>query len=162
MFHVKHIIYVPCVTYAILLYMEQDLETKLSTKEIGNRGEDIAAKYFSETKKYTILNRNYWKKWGEIDIVARETAESGQIIHFIEVKTVSYETKFDLKHAVTHETWRPEELVHQFKLHQIYKALETWLSEYEYGGDWQIDVAAVRIVPRETFATVNMIENIVS
>lgn len=128
-----------------------------NTRKTGDLGESIAVKHL-QTKGFTILTQNYLKKWGEIDIVA----EKEGIVHFIEVKTVSYETKVDLTRAVTHGTWRPEEQVHRRKLHQIDKALQTWICENNYKGEWVIDVIAVRIVPRETYATVNMIENVVS
>lgn len=126
-----------------------------STKATGDLGENVACEYLNG-KGFTILEQNYLKKWGEIDIVAKKNG----IVHFVEVKTVSHETKADLEHAVAHETWHPEEQVHQFKLHQIEKALETWLSENRYTGEFQIDVVAVRIVPRETYATIHFIENI--
>jgi len=119
-------------------------------------GEQIAANYLKR-KDFEILNRNYLKKWGEIDIVARET--SG-VVHFIEVKTVSYETKDALQRAVSCETWRPEEQVHARKLHQIHKAIESWLMEYEYEGDWQLGVIAIRMVSREKYATVKYIDNV--
>lgn len=131
-------------------------KSKKNTKIVGNLGEKVAANYLKR-KGFNILNLNYWKKWGELDIVASKDNK----IHFVEVKSVSYKTKQELEYAVTHETWRPEELVHRFKLHQIGKALETWIAEHDYGGDWQIDVVAVRIVPHETFATVKYIENII-
>ena len=109
------------------------------------------------------MERNYWRKWGELDVVARGTSKE---VHFIEVKTVSHETKADLDREVTRlsarsdGSWRPEEQVHQFKLHQIHKAVETWLAEHNFMGDWKIDVVAVRLVPREKFASVKYIENI--
>ncbi len=127
-----------------------------TTKETGNLGERLACEYLG-TQGYIIMERNYWKKYGEIDIIAKKDG----IIHFIEVKTVSYETKQALEYAVSHETWRPEEQVTDRKLHQIEKALETWISERQYEGEWQIDVAAVRIVPREIYAAVNYIANII-
>lgn len=128
----------------------------VNTQSVGKIGEDIAAKYLI-TKGYTILDRNFWRKWGELDLVV----EKDKRVTFVEVKTVSYETKEKLEYAVTHETWRPEEQVHRFKLHQIEKALETWASEHGYCGEWQIDVLAIRIVPRETFATVGHIDNVI-
>ena len=131
-------------------------DKKLKNKETGDLGERVACKYL-KTKGLTILERNFLKKWGEVDIVARETGK----VHFIEVKTVSYETKDALDKAVSHGTWRPEEQVHEFKLHQIHKALETWISENSYKGDWQIDVVAIRMVTREKYASVNYIENII-
>lgn len=108
-------------------------------------------------KGYTVIGRNYLKIWGEIDVIAQKEG----ILHFVEVKTVSYETKADLVEAVTHGTWRPEENVHAFKLEKLSRAIESWLMENKYGGKWQIDVAGVRIVPRETFATVKMLENVI-
>lgn len=132
-------------------------QTKKNTIAVGNLGENIASAYL-ERNGFTILERNYWRKWGELDIVAKKESK----VHFVEVKSVSYDTKKQLEHAISHETWRPEEQVHHFKLHQIEKALETWVSDHKYEGEWQIDVLAVRVVSRETFATVNHIENIVS
>ena len=132
-----------------------------TTKEIGNLGEKLAAEYL-EAQGYSILERNYWKKYGEIDLIATKPVSHGtdSAVHFIEVKTVSYETKRDLEYAVSYETWRPEELVHHFKVNQIRKAAETWLMERNYHGNWQIDVVAMRIVPQETFSTANLIENV--
>jgi putative endonuclease len=132
------------------------MSSKKNTKVTGAIGEDVA-KQFLIQRGYSILEMNYWRKWGEIDIVAKK----GDKVHFVEVKTVSHETKQDLKWAVSRGTWRPEELVHRFKLHQIHKALQTWISDNKYAGDFQIDVMAVRIVPHETFATVKLIENII-
>ena len=131
--------------------------TKKNTKLIGSLGEKVAANYL-EKKGFTILEKNYWKKWGELDIVAKKA----RTVHFIEVKAVSYETKQMLLYAVSKGTWRPEEQVHQFKMKQIGKALQTWISENQYEGEWQIDVIAVRLVVQEKYATVNYIDNIVA
>ena len=123
---------------------------------IGNFGESIAAKYL-QNKEFQILDRNYLKKWGEIDIVARRT----ETVHFVEVKTVSYETKQDLISSVSRGTWRPEDNVHAHKLKKLSRAIESWLMEYKYEGEWQIDVIAVKIVPREKYATVKYIPNVI-
>ena len=132
------------------------MSDKKNTNEIGDLGEKIAQQYLVKND-FKILETNYWRKWGELDIVAKK----GDMVHFIEVKTVSHETKSALEYAVSCETWRPEELVHRFKLHQISKALQTWVFENKYKGDFQIDVIAVRIVPHETFSTIKYIENII-
>ena len=124
--------------------------------EIGKNGEGIASKWLV-SRKFIILERNYLKKHGEIDIVARETDK----IHFIEVKSVSYETKSYLEYAISHETWRPEENVHHSKIRRFKNTIETWLIENDYRGEWQIDILTVRLVPDEKFAQVNMIENVV-
>ncbi len=124
--------------------------------DIGKLGENLASKWLSDAG-YTVLERNYWKKFGEIDIVARETG----IIHFIEVKSVSYETKHDLESAVSRGTWNPEENVHSDKQKRLSRVIETWLFEHSYMGKWQIDILTVRIVPREKFARFNLLDNVI-
>ncbi|MCA9363795.1 YraN family protein [Candidatus Kaiserbacteria bacterium] len=125
--------------------------------DIGKLGEDIAAKWL-ENSGFSIIERNYLQKWGEVDIIACKTRDKA---HFVEVKTVSYETKDKLIHAVSHETWRPEEMVHEHKLKKLGRTIQTWLSEKKYTKDFQIDVITVRVVPREKYAVVKYIENVV-
>jgi putative endonuclease len=124
--------------------------------EIGKIGEDIAAMWVQKLG-HAVIERNYLRKWGEIDIISRETAGK---LHFIEVKAVSYETKQALDWAVSHGTWRPEENVHQNKQNRLKRAIQTWLSENKYEGDWQIDVLAVAVVPREKYAKVRLLDNV--
>ncbi len=135
--------------------MEQTFDPSFNNKKIGAIGEQIAARYLKD-HGFEILNMNYLKKWGEIDVIAKKSNK----VHFVEVKTVSYGTKTDLERAVAHGTWRPEENVHAFKIRKLSRAIDTWIAETKWPGDWQIDVAALRIVPRETFATIKIIANI--
>ena len=128
--------------------------------QIGAYGEEIARKYL-ENKGFKVLEQNYLKKWGEIDLVTRETTKKGIKMHFIEVKAVSYETRSDLERAVSHGTWRPEENVHYKKIQRLNRAIESWIMENDYNGEWEIDVCSVRVVPREKYAEVTFIENIV-
>ena len=147
------------------------MSSKALTTETGNLGESVACKYLKD-KGFEILDRNYRKKYGEIDIVARGTGQNRDfdavsreipdVAHFVEVKSVSYETRDDLKWAVTHETWRPEELVHEFKLNQIRKAAETWIAERRWAGEVQVDVIAIRMVPREKYALVKYLPRVIS
>lgn len=136
--------------------MAQISSKKQNNKQIGAWGEQMTAKYY-ERAGFQILGMNYLKKWGEIDVIAKKDNR----IHFIEVKTVSYETKLDLEQAVARGTWRPEENVTAHKVKKLSRAIESWLIEYKWEGEWQIDVSAVRIVPRETFATIKIIDNII-
>lgn len=141
------------------LHMKQ-LDKKGNKNKIGGLGELIAVNYFKK-QGFTILDTNYLKKWGEIDIVARETIGLKTIIHFIEVKTVSYETKVMLDRSVTHGTWRPEDNVHFKKIMRLNRTIESWLLENKCKYDWQIDIAAVKIVTREKYATIKHIPNII-
>lgn len=136
-------------------YMKQN-DKKGIKNQVGAYGEEIAAGYLRK-HGFSILDQNYLKKWGEIDIVARGT--SG--IRFVEVKTVSYETKAELEAAVLRGTWRPEENVHYHKIQRLNRAIESWIMEHNYDGEWEIDVLAVRIVPRERYATVKYLNNVI-
>jgi putative endonuclease len=130
---------------------------KLGKKnQIGAYGEQIAAQYMKK-QGFTIIETNYLKKWGEIDLVARGT----DIMRFIEVKTVSYETKSALQAAISRGTWRPEENVHESKVKRLHRAIESWIIDNDYEGEWEIDVIAVRMVPREKYATVKYLPNII-
>jgi len=124
--------------------------------EIGRIGEEIAQKWLI-SKGHEIISRNFRKKYGEIDIVTRETGK----IHFVEVKSVSYETRSSLEYAVSHETWRPEENVHRDKVRRFKNTTDVWLIENKYTGEFQIDILTVRIVSREKFARVKLIENVI-
>ena len=146
--------------------MLQD-KKKGQKNKVGACGELVAQKYL-EKKGLILLERNYLRKWGEIDLIMRQEAslsDAGErcpeIVHFVEVKAVSYETKEALDYAVSHETWRPEEQVHAFKLKKLFRTIETWLAEQEYEGEWQLDVVAVRLVLEPKYARVKYIPNVI-
>lgn len=84
-----------------------------TTRDIGNRGEDLAAQ-FLEKKGWIILDRNYFFEKAEVDIVATDT----RWIAFIEVKTRS-DTYFG----------QPEDYVTPAKEANIKKAAEAWVYE---------------------------------
>ncbi len=125
--------------------------------EIGKIGEEIATNWLIN-KDFVIVERNFRKKFGEIDIVTRETTGK---VHFVEVKSVSYETKARLEYAVSHETWRPEENVHSEKIRRMKNAIQAWIGEHSHTGEFQIDIVTVRMVPREKYAVVKYIENVI-
>ena len=114
-------------------------------RQFGNIGENVACVYL-EKHGYTILERNYLRKWGEIDIVAQK----GAITHFVEVKSVSSETLY-----------RPEENVHPAKLRRLARAIQTYILEKNIDGDWQLDIVMVRIDETARQAKVEILENIV-
>lgn len=120
---------------------------------VGQAGEEAVANHLGR-KGYVILGRNYRKKWGEIDIIAKKDA----IIHFIEVKTVSYGTHSS---DVSHGTYLPEENVSRRKLQKILRTIETWLLENRHTGAWQIDVASVWIDAKQRKGRIKLIENVI-
>ncbi len=134
---------------------------KINNKKIGNYGETIACNYLKRNG-FVVLERNYLKKWGEIDIVARATFKNEQIVHFVEVKSVSYETRARILENVSRGTWRPEENVTRHKLRKLARVIESWILENNYSGKWQIDVVAVKLVMSEKYASVKYIPNVIA
>jgi putative endonuclease len=133
---------------------------KGKNNKTGALGEEIAVTYLQK-KGFSVIEKNYLKKWGEIDIVSRETTDGGEKVRFVEVKAVSYETKEELNKAISRGTWRPEENVHFKKLQRLNRAIESWIMDNNYDGDWEIDVIAVRLVTREKYASVKYIPGVV-
>ncbi len=118
----------------------------------GKLGEQIVVNHLRR-KGCVIRDRNYRKKWGEIDVII----EKAGIVHFIEVKTVSYETK---SNHVAHETWLPEENVGRQKLQKLFRTIETWLLEFEYDGEWQLDIISVWLDAKQKRGRIKIIENV--
>lgn len=95
----------------------------MDTRAKGKVGENIACQ-FLEKEGFKLLERNYQKKWGEIDIIAAKD----KVVHFFEVKSIAIES-FDL----LDETYRPEENVHGLKIRSIRRMVETYLEEKGQG-----------------------------
>ncbi len=119
---------------------------------IGQIGEQTVVNHLKR-KGYTIRGRNYRKKWGEIDVIVEKEGK----IHFVEVKTVSHETKGV---RGPRETWLPEENVDRRKLHKLFLTIEIWLAERAYTGDWQLDVASVWLQKEGRGGRIKILENI--
>ena len=93
-------------------------------QRLGEFAESLVCRYLEE-HEYAILERNYTKRCGEIDIVAQK----GAVIHFIEVKCVSREIK----------TVRPEDHLDWAKSKRLARTISSYI--YEKGaGAWQFDL----------------------
>jgi len=116
-------------------------------QNIGKFGEDIAIKYL-ENHGYKILERNYRKPWGEIDVVAQQSDE----LVFVEVKTQNQGFE-----------WRPEENVTRHKKRQLSKIINTYLKEHQVYGetDFRVDVLGIIINDKTETAQVEHIQNII-
>ena len=62
-------------------------DNRTNKRKIGDIGENIACMFLVK-RGFKVIGRNYLKKWGEIDIIA----EKQGILHFVEVKSVTYAT----------------------------------------------------------------------
>jgi putative endonuclease len=124
-------------------------------QKIGEFGENIAVTYLVN-HGYIVIERNYTKRWGEIDIIA----EKDYKIHFIEVKSVSRERK-STKYT---KNYRPEENMHPLKLRRIHRTIQTYLTDREVPDDieWQVDLICVYLDDTQRQAYIKRIDNIVS
>ncbi|EKD79507.1 MAG: hypothetical protein ACD_41C00052G0003 [uncultured bacterium] len=81
----------------------------------GKRGEDQAVEYLTQ-HGYAILERNWFKRIGEIDIIARK----GDVIYFFEVKTRS-----GLKYG------HPFEAISQYRIRMIKRLGAVYVSDHQ-------------------------------
>lgn len=122
-------------------------------RKFGNLGEDICVKHLVK-HGYRIMDRNYLKRWGEIDIVA----EKSKVVHFMEVKTKELESFM----WNTLANYDPEENVHPWKLKRLSRAIQTYLIDKNVDDEteWQVDIAAVFVDFNSKRAKIRLTEDI--
>ncbi len=111
---------------------------RTSKRITGDVGEYLACK-FLERKGFTILERNFLKPWGEIDIVASKNG----IVHFIEVKTVTREIQLDNKSGSREMPYRPEEQFTALKLKKVARTAALYMEQHRDVREFQVDGVAV-------------------
>ncbi len=95
-------------------------------QRVGIWGEETAVRYIAK-RGLQVIARNVRTPYGEIDIIAKQ----GDIIIFVEVKTLTSSKKFF-----------PEQHVTARKRQHMIHAAEHYASEHEVD-HWQIDVIAI-------------------
>jgi putative endonuclease len=127
-----------------------------NSQKIGELGEDVACKFLIK-HGFSILERNYTRKWGEIDIIADKNNKR----YFIEVKSVSCTTLPDFSEDNPFMK-RPEENMHPWKMKRLRRIVETYLISKRFGYvDWQFDLLLVYLDLEQKKARVRTIENII-
>ncbi len=123
---------------------------------IGKIGEDLATDFLIR-KGYKVIQRNYWQPWGEIDIIVKKK----NIIHFVEVKTVSCENVRTI--SCETESKNPEENIHQWKVKRLSRAIQTYLLDrhVSHETNWQFDTIAVFLDLKNREAKVRFCENVI-
>ncbi len=105
-----------------------------NNKDIGIWGEEQAV-LFLEKNGYKIIERNFQKKWGEIDIIAFDKKTKGHV--FIEVKT---------RVIITKDSLLPEEELTTKKIKRLKKAFLSYLSKNNLENKpWRFDLIAIKI-----------------
>lgn len=153
------------------------------SQKIGRLGEELAGKFLMK-RGYKIVDRNYRRPWGELDIVAERKGK----IHFVEVKSMSGHvgTKDVYKNlggttpkSVTRETFREKTLEYVkskmrkddfraedhmsfLKIKRLGRIIQTYLFHRHVSDEteWQCDVATVLIDVERKTARINIIEDI--
>lgn len=116
----------------------------LHKKRLGRIGEDLACEYLAE-HGYQIIERNFQKRYGELDIIAID----GSTLVFIEVKTRIGNAFGKPEEAVT--TWKLREVIQTV---QFYKSLHPELPE-----SMRIDIIGIELDTDETIIYFNHIQN---
>jgi len=147
------------------------------SQKTGLIGEEIACKFLMK-HGFKIIERNYTKKWGEIDIIAFKNSK----YRLIEVKSMSAavhnnrEKKLDVSHGTTkrdssgvskrqtirHVVIDPIENMTRNKIRRIKRAIQTYVSTRNINDNsWQFDFIAVFIDRMNKKARVEHIEDLI-
>ncbi len=117
-----------------------------SRQRLGRWGEDLAVSYL-EKEGYSIIERNFRTRYGEVDVVA---SKGGQVI-FIEVRTKSSDAYGG-----------PEESITARKREHLMLAAQEYLqSNGLEDSSWRIDLVAVQVDRRNDAVRVDLVENAV-
>ena len=126
---------------------EENADNRTEKRRTGDLGEEVACIYLKKLG-YGIIDRNYLRKYGEIDIVAKK----GCLSYFVEVKSVTH---------VTSDGYRPEENVHPWKLKRLRRVIQAYILEKNVGDDWKFGVITVFLNMKTRKARVSFMEDVV-
>ncbi len=104
----------------------------MSNTETGQSGESKASRYL-HSNGYTVIDRNFRCRSGEIDIIATKD----RTLYFIEVKT-----------RATPRHGMPYEAVTTGKMRRMARAAQYYLLTHDYR-EWKMRYAVVSILTRE-------------
>ncbi len=118
------------------------------TQKTGELGENIATEYLV-SKGFLIIERNYTKKWGELDIIAKKA----DVLHLIEVKSVSCESFYEDSH-------RPEDNMGPIKIARLRRVIRSCLLNFGEV-EWQFDLICVYLDHSKRHAQIKIIRDII-
>src|SRR3989344_4627904 len=136
-----------------------------ASQKTGEMGENIAVRFLVK-QGYSILERNYTKKWGELDIIA----EKERKLHFVEVKSVSRETLDEVTPASTSlggpetlDQYHPEDNMHPWKLKRLARTIQTYLlsEKVTEEKEWQMDLLVVFLAIKDKKARIKVVSDII-
>ena len=121
--------------------------TQNKTSQFGFLAENLAARYL-EKKGYTILELNYRKPWGELDVIASKEG----ILVFVEVKA----------NRKIIAGFEPELRANSSKMVKVVRTARTYLAERKYSPlqEWQVDVISIGMDEPREMAKIRHFKNI--
>jgi putative endonuclease len=117
----------------------------MNNRKIGDFGEDLAVD-FLQNKGYKILDRNYYIKGAELDVVALQ----GDEIVFVEVKT-----------RLSNMYGYPEEGVTFFKQEKMARAIRNYMGSSIHDKYFRIDIVAIEIDRNTRRVMIKHIKNVI-
>ncbi|PJE58080.1 MAG: YraN family protein [Candidatus Portnoybacteria bacterium CG10_big_fil_rev_8_21_14_0_10_36_7] len=97
--------------------------------QIGKLGEDLASQ-FLENQGYQIIDKNFFTRYGEIDLIAQK----GNEVLFLEVKTRSSSLY-----------GYPEQAVDAKKIKHLLEAIKLYLKIKQLKSFWRLDIISVEL-----------------
>ncbi|HVN26561.1 MAG TPA: YraN family protein [Candidatus Paceibacterota bacterium] len=110
----------------------------MENRKLGRLGEEIALRYLLKTK-HVIIERNFKKKFGEIDIIARSI--DGMLI-FCEVKTMAFGDSAQMNIFKPSDRINFKKIQHMRRMARFYSLKNSSLV-FDIG--WRIDAISVFI-----------------
>ena|SRR3990167_758525 len=129
-----------------------NIDKRTEKRKLGDMGENITCDFLVK-RGFEVVERNYLKKWGEIDIVAKKSG----ILHFVEVKSVQSKDVYVSKR----DNYRPEDNLHPWKLKRLSRVIQTYLLSKRWDGEWQLDIITVKMDMDTRKARVELLEDII-
>jgi len=111
---------------------------------LGKLGEDLASDFLKKNG-CKIIDKNFYTRYGEIDLIAKR----GDEIFFIEVKT-----RTSIKYGY------PETAVNRKKINHLLKAVHIYINIKKIKSFWRIDIISVELNNKTRRAKINWFKNI--
>lgn len=121
-------------------------------QKIGRLGEEAACMFLTK-QGFSIVDRNYLRPWGEIDIVAQNKND----LRFIEVKTVTRNS------VPIGDNYDPEDNIHPWKRKRLRRIIETYILQKDLSDDieWQVDTISVYLKPDGEVLKIERLEDVI-
>lgn len=136
-----------------------------NNSSIGRIGEEIACAFLT-TNGFKVLERNFRRPWGELDVIAKD--KKG-ILVFIEVKTMRFNDPLadrqgsDDRKNIAQIRISPEDNMNASKLRKTKKIAEMYANEnpkmIDERSGWRIDLIAISIFGTTNLSLTDLIKN---